>query len=62
VQLTNSRSITIPRNLGSLMLSGWLIAVGVVPLLNLGNPLFSALLHLTAIATGVVLLWERRHG
>ena len=62
MQLVKRRSIALPRQLGTLMLSGWLIAVGVVPLLQLSSPVVSAVLHLTAIAAGVVLLWERRHG
>jgi hypothetical protein len=28
---------TLPRNLGTVLLSGWLVATGLVPLLGLGS-------------------------
>lgn len=60
MQLTQRRTIAVPRNLGTLLLAVWLIAAGAVPLLSLGSPALAALLHLLAIATGLALLFERR--
>lgn len=60
MQLTQRRTIAVPRNLGTLLLAVWLIAAGVVPLLSLGSPVLAAVLHLLAIAAGVALLLERR--
>lgn len=62
MQLTQRRSISIPRKAGMLLLGGLLIAVGAVALLQLHSPMVSALLNVTAILTGVVILWERRNG
>lgn len=60
MQLTNRRTIAIPRNSGMLLLAVWLIAVGTVSLLSLGSPVLSAVLHLLAILAGVMLLLDRR--
>jgi hypothetical protein len=60
MQLINRRTIAIPRNLGTLLLAAWLIAVGTVSLLSLGSPVLSAVLNLLAVFAGVMLLLERR--
>lgn len=62
MQLTQQRTIAIPRQAGTLLLGGLLIAVGAVALLQLHSPVMSAVLNLTAILTGAVILWERRNG
>lgn len=60
MQLTNRRTVAIPRNFGMLLLAIWLIAAGTVPLLSLGSPVLSAVLHLLAVFAGVMLLLDRR--
>jgi hypothetical protein len=60
MQLTNRRTIAVPRNLGTLLLATWLISVGTVSLLSLGSPVLSAVLNLLAVFAGVMLLLERR--
>ena len=54
------RSFTIPKNLGSLLLAVWLIAMGAVPLLGLGSVFLSMALNILAIVAGVLLLLDRR--
>ena len=54
-----NRTLTIPKNLGFLLLCIWLIAVGVVPLLGLGSIFLSMFLNVLAIVAGVLLLWGR---
>ena len=41
------------------LLALWLIAVGAFPLLGVTNPTLNTVLHVTAIAAGVLLLWNR---
>lgn len=50
---------TFPSGLARWVLAGWLIAVGLIPLLHLGNGTVAALLNITAIAAGVLLLLGR---
>ncbi len=47
------------RGWGTLVLAGWLIATGLVPLLGLGSSTVAQALNLTAIAAGVLLLVEK---
>ncbi len=54
-----SRTLTVPKNLGILLLSIWLIAVGLVPLLGLGSVFLSMLLNVLAVAAGVLMLLGR---
>lgn len=54
------RSLSIPRNLGLVLLCVWLILVGTVPLLGLGSVFLSMALNILAIAAGVLLFLERR--
>ena len=49
----------IPKNLGMLLLSIWLILMGALPLLDVSLGKFSVLLHVLAIAAGVLLLLGR---
>jgi hypothetical protein len=46
----------IPRSLGRMLLAVWLIAAGALPLLGVSNQNLAWLLHLIAIAAGVLLL------
>ncbi len=54
------RSISIPKNLGILILSIWLIAIGAIPLLGLGSVFLTMAVHILAIIAGVLLLIDRR--
>lgn len=49
----------LPGGLGLWVLAGWLIATGVLHLLNIGNPTASTILAIAAIAAGVLLLLGR---
>jgi hypothetical protein len=46
-------------NLGMLLLGVWLLLTGLIPLLNLGNQVPQALMHVLAVAAGVVILMNR---
>lgn len=48
-----------PTGLGRYVLAGWLIASGLLPLLHIGNATIGAVLNITAIAAGVLLLLNR---
>jgi hypothetical protein len=50
---------SLPRNLGTILLSGWLVATGIVPLLGLGSDALAAILNLVAIAAGILLFLNR---
>jgi len=54
------RSLSVPRNLGLILLCVWLILVGTVPLLGLGSVFLSMALNILAIVAGVLLFLERR--
>jgi hypothetical protein len=45
--------------LGWTLLCVWLIAMGLIPLLELGSPALSMPTHFVAIAAGVLLFLER---
>ncbi len=47
------------QDLGRLVLAVWLIASGLIPVLHLGNATVGAILNITAIAAGVLLLLNR---
>jgi hypothetical protein len=49
----------LPRNLGMILLSIWLIVAGLLPLLNVSIPASDVILALLAIAAGVLLLLRR---
>jgi len=49
----------MPQGLGRWVLAGWLIAIGLLPLLHIGNPTISAILNIVAIAAGVLILLKR---
>lgn len=48
------------RNLGMILLAIWLIATGLLPLLNISFPSSGPILAILAIAAGVLLLLEGR--
>lgn len=50
----------LPENLGSLLLSIWLIGTGATPLLEIGGRGLATILQLLAVAAGVFLLLGRR--
>jgi len=54
--LVGPRGGKLPRNLGALLLSIWLIATGLFPLLNIRFANSGLLLALLAIAAGVLIL------
>jgi hypothetical protein len=54
-----SRVSRLPQRLGWTLLCVWLIAMGLIPLLGLGSPALSMLMHIVAIAAGVLLFLER---
>lgn len=54
------RTLTIPNNLGFILLSVWLIALGLAHLLGLSSVFLSMALNILAISAGVLLLLERR--
>jgi hypothetical protein len=49
----------VTKNLGMLLLGIWLIATGLLPLLNLGFPGLGTLLAIVAIAAGAFILVGR---
>jgi hypothetical protein len=51
--------LRLPQRLGWTLLCIWLIAMGLIPLLGLGSPALSMLMHVGAIAAGVLLFLER---
>jgi hypothetical protein len=54
--LVGTRGRKLPRNLGTLLLSIWLIVTGLFPLLNIRFANSGLLLALLAIAAGVLIL------
>jgi len=56
LMLVGTRGGKLPRNLGTLLLSIWLIVTGLFPLLNIRFVNSGLLLALLAIAAGVLLL------
>ena len=46
----------IPRSLSRVLLAVWLIATGAMPLLGVSNPTLTLVMHVLAIAAGVLLL------
>ena len=50
---------TLQQGLGRWVLASWLIATGLLPLLHIGNATLGAVLNITAIAAGVLLLLNR---
>ena len=49
----------VTKNLGMLLLGGWLIVTGVVPLLNLGFSGLGTLMAVVAIAAGALIIVGR---
>jgi hypothetical protein len=49
----------LPKNLGNTLLSFWLIATGLLPLLHLANPTLGAVLNIVAVAAGACLFLGR---
>jgi len=47
------------RNLGMLLLGVWLILEGLLPLLSITFTMQGTILHILAIAAGVLILMER---
>lgn len=56
---SSSWSSKIPSNLGRIVLAVWLIATGLLPILHIGGSTIAAVLNITAIAAGVLLLLNR---
>lgn len=54
--ITRSASMRISNSLGMLLLAIWLIASGLLPLLNLSIPAGGTILALLAVAAGVLIL------
>ncbi len=54
-----SRVLRLPQRLGWTLLCVWLIGMGLIPLLGLGSTALSMLMHILAIAAGVLLFFER---
>ena len=59
VILLSLRSGKVSRNLGMLLLGIWLVATGLLPLLNLYSPTSSTILAALAVAAGVLILVKR---
>ena len=49
----------IPQGLSTIVFAVWLIATGLLPLLHVGGATVQAVLNITAIAAGVLLLMDR---
>lgn len=60
MRLFRQHSMAFPPRLGVLLLAVWLIAWGVIALLNLGSPVISTCMNILAIAAGIGLLLDRR--
>ncbi|HKZ71115.1 MAG TPA: hypothetical protein VJ020_13605 [Anaerolineales bacterium] len=52
-------SVRTSRRFGPILLAVWLIATGLLPLLNIGFPASATILALLAIAAGALLVLER---
>ena len=52
-------TVQVPKNLGMLLLGIWVIASGVIPLLNLGFSGLGTLMAILAIAAGALILAGR---
>lgn len=52
-------SVKVPRNLGMMLLSIWLILTGLIPLFNLSFSGLGTLMAVGAIAAGILLLLGR---
>lgn len=48
-----------PSKLGTLALSIYLIGSGALPILHMGNPTTMAILHIAALAAGVLIWLDR---
>jgi uncharacterized protein YhhL (DUF1145 family) len=57
--LVEGRGLSWRRNLGVLLLAVWLVAIGLVSLLNLRLPASEQLLAILGLAAGVLLLLKR---
>jgi len=49
----------VTRNLGMLLLAAWLVMTGLIPLLNLGFSGLGPVMHILALAAGVLLVVRR---
>lgn len=58
--LINRESLRLPRNIGVILLSLWLILMGALPLLNIRLPSGEIILALLAVAAGIFLLLKRK--
>jgi hypothetical protein len=52
--------MTVPKNLGMILLAVWLILAGLVPLLSLSFAGLSPVMNLLALAAGVLILFDAR--
>jgi hypothetical protein len=55
-------SMKMPKNLGTLLLGIWLIATGLIPLLNLSFSGLGTIMAILAIAAGALMLAGRHTG
>jgi hypothetical protein len=55
-------SMKMPKNLGMLLLGIWLIATGLIPLLNLSFSGLGTIMAILAIAAGALILAGRQTG
>ncbi len=49
----------VTRNLGMLLLAAWLVMTGLIPLLNLSFSGLGTVMHILAIAAGVLIVVGR---
>ncbi len=59
LMLFGYRTLKFKGNLGMLLLGIWLIASGLVPLLNISFPALGIILAVLAVAAGILLLLKR---
>jgi len=59
LMLLGYRTLKFKGNLGMLLLGIWLIASGLLPLLNVGFPALGIILAVLAVAAGILLLLKR---
>jgi hypothetical protein len=59
VRHQRSLSMKVTRNLGMLLLGAWLIATGLIPLLNLSFSGLGTLMAVVAIAAGALIIVGR---
>lgn len=54
-----TRTFSTPPTMGRMLLGGWLIAVGVIPLLGLSSVALTMAMNCVAVAAGVCLFLHR---